>query len=118
LETDKLMSDKYPLCRKAGLGVRIWNAPHVLADDVERLLESAPVVYGLRNRDRWDFSEINTDSIDTHSARLLLIEPIVRDTAESLLRELIRTAESGDLEEQCARIGHVVTRARRLLERK
>jgi hypothetical protein len=128
LATAKGAPKKYELCLKAGLSVRsrqlnqdddTWSAPYVLAADVERLLESAPVVHGLIEDNDWIcFSEPGPRADDTHTARLLLIEPIVRDTPESLLRELIRAARSGDLEEQCARIGRVVTRARRLLESK
>lgn len=50
----------------------------------------------------------------THRALLIAVEPIVRDTAESLLREALA---SGDLQTQ-QHWRRWVDRARRLLERK
>jgi hypothetical protein len=124
-------AEKYELCLKAGLSVRsrqlnqdddTWSAPYVLAADVERLLESAPVVHGLIEERSMGLalrSNLDRGPIDTHTARLLLIEPIVRDTPESLLRELIRAAEVWGFRRAVRSYRtHVVTRARRLLERK
>lgn len=53
-------------------------------------LEKAPVVYWRgETRDRF-MGDIHEAPMfgDTHTARLVAVEPIVRDTAESLLREM------------------------------
>ena len=58
-----------------------------------RVLEQAPVKYGAICGDfGWFDREVPTNGGHhgerTHSARLLCVQPIVRDTAESILREL------------------------------
>lgn len=98
-----MSNSKYPLCEKAGLGitqipsnsVAAVNKPFVWAEEVERLLASAPVVTGHNNSPNsswWAATDVELCK-HSHQARLLLIEPIKQDTAESLLRELIRCWE-------------------------
>lgn len=104
------MSQDYPLTRALGVEVvydaelyiepcpreRLMHA-HVLAADLECVLESAPVVYqykSLSNLGDWSH-EIDEDfggkKKYMNTARLLCIQPIVKDTAEGLLREMLKT---------------------------
>lgn len=92
----------YPLIKQMGLELReLYSPPHnsfgkpqdlgkfrcVDADDLERALAAAPVVYK-KDAPGHVYSPLkNCD--DTHTARLLCVQPIVRDTAESLLRDLL-----------------------------
>lgn len=90
--------EKFPLCRQAGLELfmhygAVSNFSAINAMDVERLLESAPVVYGQNAADRggWGFDQRGVlDGITTHTARLLLIEEIEKDKATEVF-ELMRT---------------------------
>lgn len=98
----------YPLCKQMGLPtveMRSWidgieHALCVKADDLEAKLAAAPVVYG-HMRDDGHFYvpdprlglRSGTDMKDTHTARLLCVSEIKRDTAESLLREYISMPE-------------------------
>lgn len=116
---------KYPLCARAGLKVQHVEVrtigAHIPEDviraaDVEKWLEGAPVVNAYNN-DKVYWSTNNDDG-DTHTARLVMIEPIVKDTAESLLREIVQ-----DHEALCRFQGkesewELYKRARRLLEAK
>lgn len=85
--------NKFPLCERAGLkiyheGGEVGSV--VYADDVEALLEKAPVVTGLNDTSSNNSWWTNTDAAlcnHTSSARLIMIEHIQKDTAESLLRE-------------------------------
>lgn len=93
---------KYPLVERAGL--KVWQdpcstVPVINAADVEKLLESAPVVYGDRSQSEWlpyEKSEIGMLAIpgnfknSFYQGRLLLIEPIVKESEErQLLREIV-----------------------------
>lgn len=97
---------RFPLCEKAFPLMKCYepNAGrgepfyYYRAADLEAKLASAPVVYVENHANfGWSGQEKN-DSGDwigteaTHSARLLLVEPIAKDTAESLLRELVENA--------------------------
>lgn len=120
------MSDsQFPLSRAAGLGIWYdaeWThdgkgfvAHMIEADQVEKMLAEAPVVYG--HGKSWIEGGPNHDPvISTHSAKLVCIEPIKRDTAESLLRELVES------DEQEGRYGNrhqeALLRAKRLLGNK
>lgn len=74
----------YPLTR--ALGVLLYNtgeSAFVRAADLERALESAPVVYahqieGTKLSGPWTGQSFG----DTHTARLLCVQPIVRDNPE------------------------------------
>lgn len=111
-----MLSPNFPLLRAAGLRVEYTDAhlapptAVVRAADVERLLEQAPVVRNAeRMKDEWS---IQSHPEDTHTARLVLVTPIVRDTAESLLRELM------DIFNKAGHDGYAVElleRARKLL---
>lgn len=100
---------KYPLCDRAGL--QIWAHGFIQAEDVERLLANAPVVYGYRNYNSYHAGGPGPD--DTRTARLLMIEPIHQDSAESLLREL--TDWFGKPEANI-KLSTLIDRAKRLLE--
>lgn len=93
-----------------------WSEPLVFASDLERELSKAVRVYG---HDTWDFEnggvpkkagmrfwDTNSDVIVlerpiecTHSALLIGIEPIQKDTAEGLLREMVEKADKYDRRE-------------------
>ncbi len=109
----------FPNCRAAGLcvhkeagftdvrGNKIETVYYVYAAEVERLLADAPVVTGREHKqnpplaiDLWCTREQAGSNEPgymppTHTAKLLCIQPIVRDTAESLLREMISAARFG-----------------------
>lgn len=70
------------------------NCPNALAAranaKLARLLADAPTVYGFEKDSRGlSCFDGQPSGNDTHTARLLMIEPIARDTAESLWRDLI-----------------------------
>lgn len=121
------MPTEFPLCKAAGLVVcrgqlslhgamgdlRDW----LHADDVEAMLAKAPVVGAYRHDtdmgvDRWAADEF-TLGRRTHTARLVCIEPIQRDTAEGLLKELLEHFERPQ-----AKPRELIERARRLLGEK
>lgn len=117
---------KYKLCKRAGLNITkrtdVYPAHTDIVDviraaEVEKLLEGAPVVRA-RLYDNEVFGEWfdKAHEQDTHTARLLLIEPIVKDTAEQILRELIEVADSIGQQNPQIGVGYFVERARRLLE--
>lgn len=116
---------QFKLCESAGLDIyserfedSLGPKKHfvVKAEDVEALLRDAPVVYGGTDCDgrgeyNNPFSNYHSMGIDTHTARLVCIEPIVRDTAEGLLREFVEQREIRGPDS-------LVERARKLLEGK
>src|SRR5271165_2014901 len=105
---------KYPLCKQAGLQICLWNlCDYVKAADVEALLANAPVVESYGERNEWYANGCHRFSDNTHTARLLLIEPIVNDTAESLLRALLKEYE--DVGEYSERAKELRDRARKLV---
>jgi len=92
-------------------------AKQVSADDLEKLLAEAPVVYGLIERpDGWTcFSRSDGPHLgDTHTARLIGVKEIVRESEErQLLREilfdkyqstLIGPKEWGEFQERARRL--------------
>lgn len=122
------MSDgNYPLCKAVGLNVSTaggWKAlvRVVPADDVEKLLAAASVVFsgpGIFPAEVvWN---INQDTnFHTHSARLLLVQPIVRDSAEQLVTDLVNshTKFNTDTSRWAPDPEYWIERAKRLLERK
>jgi len=119
---------KYTLCARAGLwveriksGAMLTSYPPqvkyidaIRAADVEKLLEGALKVY--RNSVT-NWSEIHAD-FDTETARLIMIEPIVKDTAESLLRELVEADMTPPANEFPKKLYDILERAKRILEAK
>lgn len=119
------MNDKppFPLCTAAGLARddrprSVLKPDYFLkASDVERMLESAPVVYSVRSAqgikyDSWFNNETYTSE---DCARLVCIQPLKpADTAESLLRELVAAWDDSSKEMPLRELIH--TRARALLE--
>lgn len=105
-----MSKSKYPLCEAAGLEVvpkkkideLLLPQDYVRASEVERMLSEAPVVYGFdahqgSDKRAWLFDERKNEDFQTHTARLVCIQPVQRDTAESLLRELIELQECDHL---------------------
>lgn len=116
----------FPLCESAGLSIRndvawcdkqgyLFNFDAVPARAVEALLRSAPVVYGHPELTNNAWTE-RKGGIDTHSARVLLVEEIRRDSAESLLYELMENANETLTTEHILKVAFdVAKRARKLL---
>lgn len=92
------MTDSFPLCKKAALEHYLeagdYNITQVIeAKHVEAFLQKAEVVYGCPDKKfAWANKEERRGIIDTHSARIILIEPIVKKSREERLEELIRHA--------------------------
>lgn len=110
--------DKFKLCESAGLTLEYGNVgftfKHVIpASEVEALLANAPMVYGSTDMTRAGMWANTVWPPDTHTARLVCISPIVRDTAEGLLRELVGAENASAI--HAARI---IERSRKLLEGK
>lgn len=96
---------KFPLIEAMGLTIK--TLPHssiqlVYAEDLERALEAAPVVYGTDGGDCWVHDTFGNDD---HTARLLLVTPIKRMTREEkalkMLEMLVKhdgLRLSGDME--------------------
>lgn len=115
----------YPLCKALGVqikryfvesdGDRIGESPwYVPAKDLEAALNKAPVVttYAYEEKGIW-YAKPSSNPL--HTARLVCVAPIVKDTAESLLRELIKTTtKAGDLDEISAELHDILRRARLL----
>jgi uncharacterized protein (DUF488 family) len=110
---------KYPLIEAIGLEVHILeriftgaavDIRAVKADELEAALDQAPVVYA-PNPEIGGWTRTQCQG-DIHTARLVCIQPIVRDTAESLLRELAHSA--ADL----PALYKLAARARKLLQTK
>lgn len=80
------------------LGLKIWDykEPHhhfaVDAEELERLLQSAQVVYGTKYKNTPDESEWATHQLsqDTHSALLIGITPIKKKTKAEAALELLQ----------------------------
>jgi len=82
---------KFPLCEELGLTI---ETRYILAADLERLLRRAPVVYGHKSGDlgnmAWvDYEKEQLHWTPTHTALLLNVKPIKKDTAKSLLRDYL-----------------------------
>lgn len=103
------MTDKrFPLCDRLNLQLHkfqlnkitdTWSDEMISAADLEKLLENLPVVSGYRGAidGQWILgSKPDGEGGDTHSARILLIEPIKRESAEDLLREIVESKSTVD----------------------
>lgn len=105
------MSNQFPNIKALGIEVHgACLAPNngsiqfpadevVLAFHLEHLLEQAPVVYGkadgsIHNELHYPWTGESREQ-DTYTARLVGIKPIVRDTAEGLLREMVECWNGG-----------------------
>lgn len=87
---------KVEVTDSAMMGLR-QPVTYVTANELERVLEQAPVVYatmGKPSESIWSSFQTDAEKVrDTHTARLLCIQPVkAPDTAESLLREILRAA--------------------------
>lgn len=108
---DGFFMTKFPLIEELGLkvlakenGTMLTSFPaqvgydyFVLASDLERLLSQAPVVYGKWRPDGehgW-VTEEWSEKTDTHTARLIGVKEIKKDSAEDLLRDLLEKFEAG-----------------------
>lgn len=125
---------KYPLIESLGLNLgptlytitksngEIERGPlYVLADDLEAALIKAPVVRSYSDKGAWQATwpapQFSEDDGCTHTARLICIQPIQKDTAESLLREIVTNASNYTKNDVCVDIV-LIARARVLLGEK
>lgn len=141
-----MSKEQFPLTRQLGLevheqmrqGRREAVCHNVRAADLEKLLEAAPVVYSKRSpaigspySTMWTSYENNKGALSFaplgETARLVGIQPIKKDTAESLLRELVKaeaeaprfkTHNPEDAHKFPRQVIDIVERARKLLEGK
>lgn len=72
----------------AGLATRFINDKVIKAEDVEAFLSKAITVYGFKEEGLWIVSE-QPDQQDTHSMRLIMIEPIKQKSREEKLEEML-----------------------------
>lgn len=117
---------KYKLCKRAGLTIwndaawgdpsKQFNADMITAASVETLLAGAPVVYAscrrgpIENWITWE-TEKQRDAVPrTHTARLLMIEPIKPKSLEDKILEV--------LDDHSKSATEALTAIRRLLEGK
>lgn len=96
----RMTKEWFPLCTTAGLKV-IEHQPFyflgglgekdlfIRAADVEALLASAPKIVLSADENYNLIATAATDLPPTHTARLIMIQPVVQDTADSLLRDYI-----------------------------
>jgi len=105
------------------------NLNQVFADFVNarlhRWIEAAPMVYGMNSRIWKTDQQINRCenngmiiNPDTHTARLICIEPIKQDTAEGLLQTLIELSDTPADDGSWSDVLDIIERARKLLENK
>lgn len=123
---------KFELCTRAGLDIkeqfyreditvglatRFINDKVIKAEDVEAFLSKAIIVFGFTEEGLWIVSE-QPDPQDTHSMRLIMIEPIKQKSREEKLEELVRGAlYSGDLQNR-DHWNNWIMKAKALLEEK
>lgn len=140
-----MTDEKYPLCKRAGLSISLEERYQsglftdgtlpsmrgqifglINAKDVEAFLEKAPVVYGYwegknseDNPTGWyheNYKESCGEEWIEHQARLILIEPISKDTTDSLLRELVKGyKDCGTKQDGNEFVNEIVERARKIL---
>lgn len=105
------------------LGLEIfWEGEYVRASDLEKLLEQAPVVYAKEypehQSDGWgDWCTYETENHDTHTALLVGVKPIERDSFEKLVRDLSNQGEC-TTESDSACLDRFIERAIKLMEAK
>ena len=128
-----MSQDNYPLIKRCfpdlyivfgrlTIGGGAGDARHYLrADTLEHELEKAVRVRSYDLKQLWRDVNQNHDcgtghkiKLEDTEALLIGIEPIVKDTAESLLREMVRVAKFGHR----AELDEIADRAKRLLEGK
>lgn len=102
-----MSADQFPLTRALGVEVqkevgfenvrsgKTSEVYYVYAADLEKALESAPVVTSYGERNEWYANGAKGMQQDTHTARLVCIQEIAKDTAESLLREYVERVGDG-----------------------
>ena len=85
---------KYPLIGAMGLEIKEVLITHVRkgfcieADDLEKALQDAPEVYGVPSGTWCD--EDDQESCDTHTARLVCIQPIKKQTKAEAALEFVQ----------------------------
>lgn len=117
----KAMTDQFKNIKRLGLDLKTFDnklGVYVRADDLEKLLSAAPVVdvYGwvCGSKRYWRTPNISEHD-GTHTAILVGITPIVKDTADSLLREYLEKF-AGERDMSIAERYAWVIRVRALIE--
>lgn len=96
-----------------------WISIRVVNETFQAFLAKGRVVYGFDDdTGAWTFERGKTEDgdIDTHQALLVNVEPIERDSAEKILRDLIETADSLPDKNPLLSVRYYVDRARALLK--
>lgn len=96
---------EFPLTRALGLEVltheegRAFFYHQVSAQSLEALLAKAPVVSGMLSESpgSWHNFSVRKGDLDTHTALLVNVQPIVRESEE---RQILRTLVESDLSTQ------------------
>jgi hypothetical protein len=86
---------KYPLIEAMGLQITYLKYPCetniVTADDLEKALQGAPVVYSKKKENptdqEWDDMKMSNS---THTARVVCIQPLKKQTKAEAALELVR----------------------------
>ena len=84
----------FPLCEKLGIPTYdgFYYGRYVRLEDLEKVLEQAKYVHSYGEMNLWYRDGFGGGQESTHTARIILIEEIKpKDTAESLLREIVST---------------------------
>lgn len=126
----------FPLCVRAGLIIiyvdngrilacnppRAAVKPVVSAQDIEKLLSDAPVVKcGIATDTKededagWVCDQTGTHSVYSHTARLLLIEPLKQKSREERAMELLREIVKAGKNEEFQTFGYLAGKAEQLL---
>lgn len=122
-----MLTDKYHKLRE--LGFSVCNAHQitpngtavVFADDLLAVIEAAPVVYGAKLPNGcWQWDEQPSEA-DTHVAVILGPQPIVRDSPEAVVRDLLKRLDSMNKKDSQWSIGFALgdirDRARKLVSK-
>lgn len=112
----------FPFCEAVGLHVQRRDIGDnvILAADVEKLLESGVEVFGDVTSRAFGFGQRNPPYGvgDTHTGLLINIQPIVRDTAEQILKEMISTFDFTSKNPMLHVVDKsLIDRAKKLIER-
>lgn len=116
---------EFKMCEAVGLTVIDGNQGRcgrycILAADVEKLLESGVEVFGDVTSRAFGFGQRNPPYGvgDTHTGLLINIQPIVRDTAEQILKEMISTFDFTSKNPMLHVVDKsLIDRAKKLIER-
>lgn len=109
---------EFKMIKRAFPNLQVWSKPYkddqlvVTAEELEKILQSAKVVYGSPDTPSDQLAWSNTQlDCDTHKALLLAVEPIKKKTKAEVALEFIREIEKLDH-------GYFRDKAKKILEMK